>query len=259
MAFRRIHAKISPWSKEARTAVHPALTVQTPSPTSMIMQGEHTDGKQPRIERDDFPELRLSSMTLCSNYLRGKLPRHAFPIQGDRYDEQSNKLLLVGRSLNGWGCKENTAALFNTKKRLRATIMWKSIPCIVCKNTDMNLSRKTGSNTTMIRLQRSAFWRTAKLISSEIVGFSPDEANWYERIAWANLFPQRRAKAENPSDHLISAQRPIARKLLNQTIDVYKPTHILFVTGWDDWLYYRTDHKKGIISNVCLTVFPKLK
>ena len=31
---------------------------QIPSPTSMIMQGEHTDGKQPRIERDDFPELR---------------------------------------------------------------------------------------------------------------------------------------------------------------------------------------------------------
>ena len=44
---------------------------------------------------------------------------------------------------------------------------------------------------------------------------------------------------------MISAQRPIAKKLLNQTIDVYKPTHILFVTGWDHWLYYRTDHKKG--------------
>ena len=28
VAFRRIHAKISPWAKEARTAVHPALTVK---------------------------------------------------------------------------------------------------------------------------------------------------------------------------------------------------------------------------------------
>ena len=93
-------------------------------------------------------------------------------------------------------------------------------------------------------IARSAFWRTAKLISSEIVGFSPDEANWYERIAWANLFPAAPSEGGNPSDHLISAQRPIVRKLLNQTIDVYKPTHILFVTGWDDWLYYRTDHKK---------------
>ena len=58
VAFRRIHAKISPWAKEARTAVHPALTVKSLPPTSMIMEGEHTDGKQPRIERDDFPELR---------------------------------------------------------------------------------------------------------------------------------------------------------------------------------------------------------
>ena len=58
VAFRRIHAKISPWAKEARTAVHPALTVKSLPPTSMIMQGEHTDGKQPRIKRDDFPELR---------------------------------------------------------------------------------------------------------------------------------------------------------------------------------------------------------
>ncbi len=49
------------------------------------------------------------------------------------------------------------------------------------------------------------------------------------------------------------------QEITEQTIDVYKPTHILFVTGWDDWLYYRTDRKRGIISNVCLTVFPKLK
>ena len=29
LAFRRVHAKISPWAKEARTAVHPALTVKS--------------------------------------------------------------------------------------------------------------------------------------------------------------------------------------------------------------------------------------
>ena len=35
------------------------------------------------------------------NYLRENCLITHFPIQGDRYDEQSNKLLLVGRSLNG--------------------------------------------------------------------------------------------------------------------------------------------------------------
>lgn len=87
------------------------------------------------------------------NYLRENCLITHFPIQGDRYDEQSNKLLLVGRSLNGWGAKTNTAALFNTKKRLRATIMWKKHTVHCLQNADMDLSRKTGSNTTMIRLQ----------------------------------------------------------------------------------------------------------
>lgn len=32
------------------------------------------------------------------NYLRENCLVTHFPIQGDRYDEQSNKLLLVGRS-----------------------------------------------------------------------------------------------------------------------------------------------------------------
>ena len=58
LVFGRVHAKISTWAKEAQTAVHPALTVKFLPPTSMIMQGEHTDGRQPRIKRDDFPELR---------------------------------------------------------------------------------------------------------------------------------------------------------------------------------------------------------
>ena len=49
--------------------------------------------------------------------------------------------------------KANTAALFNTKKRLRATIMWKKHTMHCLQNADMDLSRKTGSNTTMIRLQ----------------------------------------------------------------------------------------------------------
>ena len=179
------------------------------------------------------------------NYLRENCLVTHFPIQGDRYDEQSNKLLRVGRSLNGWGCKDEYSGAFQYEKApARDDYVEKAYRALFAKRR-YGFIEENRIKHHYDTIARSAFWRTAKLISSEIVGFPPDEANWYERIAWANLFPAAPSEGGNPSDHLISAQRPIARKLLNQTIDIYKPTHILFVTGWDDWLYYRTDHKKG--------------
>ena len=50
------------------------------------------------------------------NYLRENCLVTHFPIQGDRYDEQSNKLLLVGRSLNGWGCEDEYSGAFQYEK-----------------------------------------------------------------------------------------------------------------------------------------------
>lgn len=87
------------------------------------------------------------------NYLRENCLVTHFPIQGDRYDEQSNKLLLVGRSLNGWGCKDEYSGAFQYEKApARDDYVEKhTVHCL--QNTDMDLSRKTGSNTTMIRLQ----------------------------------------------------------------------------------------------------------
>ena len=44
---------------------------------STIMQGEYTDGKQPQIERDDFPELRRT-LRRFAQLSQGELPHHAF-------------------------------------------------------------------------------------------------------------------------------------------------------------------------------------
>ena len=179
------------------------------------------------------------------NYLKENCLVTHFPIQGDRYDEQSNKLLLVGRSLNGWGCEGEYSGAFQYEKApARDDYVEKAYHALFAKRR-YGFIEENRVKHHYDTIARSAFWRTAKLISSQIVGFSPDEANWYERIAWANLFPAAPSEGGNPSDPLISAQRQIAKKLLSQTIDVYKPTHILFVTGWDYWMYYRTDHKKG--------------
>ena len=67
------------------------------------------------------------------NYLKENCLVTHFPIQGDRYDEQSNKLLLVGRSLNGWGCEGEYSGAFQYEKAPARRLCGKSIPCIVCK------------------------------------------------------------------------------------------------------------------------------
>lgn len=178
------------------------------------------------------------------NYLKENCLVTHFPIQGDRYDEQSNRLLLVGRSLNGWGCEDEYSGAFQyAKAPVRDDYTEKACHALFAKHR-YGFIEENQIKHHYDTIAKSAFWRTAKLISSEIVGFPLDEKYWYERIAWANLFPVAPSEGGNPSDHLISAQRQVAKKLLNQTIAVFKPTHILFVTGWNRWMYYETDDKK---------------
>ena len=85
----------------------------------------------------------------------------------------------------------------------------------------------------------SAFWRTAQNVAKQLLKLPESEEYWYQKIAWANLFPVAPSDGGNPSAALIEAQRPIAKEILNATIKYYKPTHILFETGWDYWLNYK--------------------
>ena len=132
------------------------------------------------------------------NYLKGNCLITHFPIKAtDTTNNQTSCFLSVVLSAGG-DAKTNTAALFNTKSACARRLCGKKHTVHCLQNADMDLSRKTGSKYHYDTIARSAFWRTAKLISSEIVGFPPDEANWYERIAWANLFPrsaERRRKS----------------------------------------------------------------
>ncbi len=67
------------------------------------------------------------------NYLRENCLVTHFPIQGDRYDEQSNKLLLVGRSQRV-GMQRRIQRRFSIRKSACARrLCGKGIPCIVCK------------------------------------------------------------------------------------------------------------------------------
>lgn len=70
---------------------------------------------------------------------------------------------------------------------------------------------------------------------------------WFETIVWSNIYkiaPKEngeKGKPMNPDNRLCRAQIEICRDILEKEIDTYKPTHILFITGYDWWFY---DKKK---------------
>ena len=72
------------------------------------------------------------------------------------------------------------------------------------------------------------------------------EGKWMENIAWSNLCKLSPKKGGNPGKKLQEAQRDICREILQCEIDTYKPTHILFVTGYKYWF----EHFADIFENV---------
>ena len=95
------------------------------------------------------------------SYLKENCLVTHFPIQGDRYDEQSNRLLLVGRSLNGWGCEDEYSGAFQyAKAPVRDDYMEKACHALFAKHRYgfiVENQIKHHYNTIAI----SAFWRTA--------------------------------------------------------------------------------------------------
>lgn len=58
---------------------------------------------------------------------------------------------------------------------------------------------------------------------------------WYEKIVWSNLYKVAPTMGGNPDEGLKKLQGEACRKLLKAEIEEFKPTHILFVTGYNAW------------------------
>lgn len=188
---------------------------------------------------------------VISSYLRECCLVTHFPVKGNVYHEQSVKLLLVGRALNGWTHKSEFDGAFPYEKLPDRSEYAETGTRAVCeKNRYAFFEENKKENYDTVA--RSAFWRTTRTVSRVLIGFPEDEENWYERIAWANLFPVAPSEGGNPSGKLISSQRSVAKKILKTTIDAYQPTHILFETGWDYWMYYRKNSKNKNAQYECM-------
>ncbi len=149
-------------------------------------------------------------------------------------------LMLVGRAVNGWNAEWNGSAEDVAKQVL-------SINFDIDK---LNETSKTGEGTAdEYNFNKCKFIKLGKSVTKEL---GCDEENPFSHIIWTNMYKVAPADVNsedsdkkvngNPSGEIQHTQREIAIEILKKEIEIYKPSHILFVV--DDWLSWRWHNKK---------------
>lgn len=144
------------------------------------------------------------------------------PIIGKNYCTRKNRLMWVGRAVNGWYPVDLCCGEQHFIEHVNAQL----------DSPDrFSFLIRTENNRRLY--QYSPFWRTCKLICRSLHLSAFNENDWFESIVWTNLYAATPYIGGNPNHSLRSAQKTTCGKLLKTQIDTYKPTHIVFVTDWD--------------------------
>lgn len=156
------------------------------------------------------------------------------PFCGEKYfdDGKECKLMLIGRATNGWDLAvslESALDFANDMERKVNTFGFNWV-----REYEGRLC--SGNEENPYLLSRSAFWRTAKNVWEKLSGL--EEIRWVEHIVWSNLYKVAPEEGGNPTTGMCNVQQVICKDLLREEIELYKPTHILLVTGWN-WLSWR--------------------
>jgi hypothetical protein len=157
-----------------------------------------------------------------------------FPQVGKNYFDIDDKILFIGKSVNGWITNIlDIDILFDDKNDER--IINRDDQIIWVKD---NKNKDYNSN-------NSAFWRLIKNISKKYL----KKDDWYNNIAWTNLYKISPWKGGNPSTGLKKLQSKICVEILTKEIDYFNPKYIIYLTsGWED--FYLRQIEYDISKNV---------
>ena len=157
---------------------------------------------------------------------------HFVSMRGVFYNENKKKLLLIGRAPNGWGSlltanadafAEDAQRQFNDVHRFN----W-----IESVNGTL-YSTHDRQNKNRYCIDTKPFWYYAREIWQALSGEARDYYIWTENIAWSNLYKVSPAQSDNPSSESMILQRPACIDILKRELELYAPTHILLLTGYD--------------------------
>lgn len=152
-------------------------------------------------------------------------------MMGKQYFKETTRLMVVGRASNGWSYDH-----FNFEN---AEKFGKSAESLFYDDSRFEWVNQLESK--QYSLSRSRFWRVIKEIVKET---NKDESEWYEKIVWSNLYKvskqerpeNNKASNLNPNVSMCRLQFEQCKKILCSEIDHYSPTHILFITDYNNWI-----------------------
>lgn len=151
------------------------------------------------------------------------------PMKGTLY---RGELMVVGRAVNGWDIPIEAAELANPDLAREYTAkVWENVSGQ--EDCPMKWVSKMWGNTTGYNTRRSAFWRVIRNCVSRLAIADVDEdTSWPSHLVYSNLYKVSPEAGGNPGERLCRAQESACISLLHAEIALFKPRHLLFLTGW---------------------------
>lgn len=150
------------------------------------------------------------------------------PITGKYYgDHDDVRLMWVGRAVNDWTKVDLTED--------EDTFVMKVFDGVNREDRYHFLRKPCSAKRPCQYYLTSEFWSTSKLVFEKLMPSIAMDKVWTEHLVWANLYAAAPCGGGNPSVSLRQVQRYVCQRMLIKQIEISKPTHIVFVTGWDGW------------------------
>lgn len=158
---------------------------------------------------------------------------HFVAMKGRKYDQDHVRLFVIGRAVNGWEtlpCESGETFSKAAEQEFNAVgFTW------IANNGESfySLHNIPEDGEPTYYLSKSPFWRTTEKIWRGLSG--SDDFRFVDHIAWSNLYKIAPKQTGNPSTTMCKKQFAACRDILDAEIRAYKPTHILFITGYEWW------------------------
>lgn len=163
-----------------------------------------------------------------SGFRSGALVSHSAD-SGIHYEESNFRLMYVGRDLNGW--KPLTGN--NVDELVENVLTNGRTKCFLSDAVHSPQYRDENTNELLYSINKSRFWQICK----EVMNRAGEIENWAEKIVWSNVYKvtYQRGRRGAHWDLVCETFEPCL-EILRYELEVFKPNHVVFVTGTDYFL-----------------------
>jgi hypothetical protein len=173
-----------------------------------------------------------------------------WPLRGAAY---TGRLLVIGRSVNGW-IEDWTPRQLREPEVRRAAVERMRLDAEPAEGCRMSWVTDLWDAREGYSTRRSAFWRVLRrIVLTDPIVVDPD--HWSSQLVWTNLYKVSPGVGWNPGADLQRAQRGSAIEMLALEIEAFQPERILALTGgWIEpfkgGLDLRVDARPGLVEGI---------